>query len=156
MNDIIQDALKSVSQLLKERGVTIQVNLSANLPPVQADPDRLTQVILNLISNAIKFCDSDNGQVRISSYLVDGVVKVNVLDNGKGVPAESQEMIFEGFFQAHDQTTKKPIGSGLGLTISRKIIEHHQGRLWVESEPNQGAKFSFTLPAPRTAKKLTY
>ncbi|WKN43049.1 sensor histidine kinase [Tunicatimonas pelagia] len=156
INSIIQDAIKSVSQVLKEKSIALKTDLSPNLPLVQADDDRLMQVVLNLISNAIKFCDSDNGQVRISSYLVDNMVKVNVIDNGKGVPATSQEMIFEGFFQAHNQTTKKPVGSGLGLTISRKIIEHHQGKLWVESEPGQWAKFSFTLPTPPVNKKLSH
>ncbi|MEM9833408.1 MAG: ATP-binding protein [Bacteroidota bacterium] len=156
INQVIQEAITTVSQLVKEKDISLQVNLSPTLPMVSADPDRLIQVILNLLSNAIKFCNSSNGYIRISSYLVEGVVKVNVLDNGKGIPAESQEMIFEGFFQAHNQTTKKPVGSGLGLTISRKIIEHHRGKLWVESEPEQGSKFSFTLPAPPIGRKLSY
>ncbi len=156
INQLIKESIHTVSQLVKEKQINLQVNLSPTLPSVSADPDRLTQVMLNLISNAIKFCDSSNGHIRISSYLVEGLVKVNVLDNGGGIPEESQEMIFEGFFQAHNQTTKKPVGSGLGLTISRKIIEHHQGKLWVESELGQGAKFSFTLPALPIGKKLSY
>lgn len=153
INEIIQEALASVSQVVKERAITLQTAFSPALPRLKVDPDRIMQVILNLVSNAIKFCDPHNGHIRISSHYVDGIVKVNVIDNGIGVAPESEEMIFEGFFQAKNQTTKKPVGSGLGLTISRKIIEYHRGRLWVERTEGQGATFSFTLPVDT---QLTY
>lgn len=156
LDEVIRDTLDSVSQVIKERNIRLRVDISPHLPPVAADADRLTQVVLNLVSNAIKFCDARDGSIRISSYLIDGQVKVNVIDNGPGVPPESRAMIFEGFFQAPHQTTKKPVGSGLGLTISKKIVEYHRGRLWVESEAGQGAKFSFTLPSVGHHHKLTY
>ena len=153
LNAVIQDALESVSQVVKERSIALQLDLSPSLPPIEADPDRLTQVILNLVSNAVKFCDADHGLIQISSYHATDHVRVDVMDNGVGVPPESQEMIFEGFFQAENQTTRKPVGSGLGLTISKKIVEYHRGHLWVESTLGQGARFSFTLPTVHQPSK---
>ncbi len=157
INDIIFDAIDTLSQVLQEKQIIVQADLQKDLPLVLADHDRLLQVMLNLLSNAIKFCRQEEGRISISAYYLDGDVKVNVLDNGKGVPAEDLPMIFEGFFQATNQNFKKPKGSGLGLTICKKIIEHHQGTIWVESEQGKGAKFSFTLPIPdRKGVKITY
>lgn len=157
INDVIYDAIDTLSQVLKEKQIIIQADLQRSIPPVMADHDRLIQVMLNLLSNAIKFCDQEQGRIIISSYFIDGDIKVNVADNGKGVPAEDLPLIFEGFFQASNQNFKKPKGSGLGLTICKKIIEHHQGEIWVENENSRGARFSFTLPMPkRKAVKITY
>jgi len=157
MNQVIHDAIDTLSQVAKEKQVIFQADLQKDIPPVMADPDRLMQVMLNLLSNAIKFCDQTQGRIVISSYYLDGDVKVNVVDNGKGIPQEDLPLIFEGFFQASNQNFKKPKGSGLGLTISKKIIEHHQGAIWVENENGRGAKFSFTLPIyKRDAVKINY
>ncbi len=157
INNVIYDAIDTLSQILKEKNIIIQADLQKSLPPVMADPDRLIQVMLNLLSNAIKFCDQEQGRIIISSYYLDGDIKVNVSDNGKGVSSEDLPLIFEGFFQASNQNFKKPKGSGLGLTICKKIIEHHQGEIWVASENGKGARFSFTLPMPkRRPVKITY
>jgi Na+/proline symporter/nitrogen-specific signal transduction histidine kinase len=157
INDVIKQALDTISQLVREKNIGLQADLHPNLPPLNADPDRLMQVMLNLLSNAIKFCDPEKGKIVVTSYFLDGDIKVNVADNGKGVPEESRAMIFEGFFQATNQNYKKPKGSGLGLTISKKIIEHHHGDIWVESEAGKGAKFSFTLPLPKQhTVRITY
>ena len=157
INDVIYDAIDTLSQVLKEKQIIVQADLQKSISPVMADPDRLIQVMLNLLSNAIKFCNQEQGRITISSYFIDGDIKVNVADNGKGVPSEDLPLIFEGFFQASNQNFKKPKGSGLGLTICKKIIEHHQGEIWVENENGKGARFSFTLPLPqRKAAKITY
>ncbi|MFP4505282.1 MAG: ATP-binding protein [Cyclobacteriaceae bacterium] len=149
INQVIQEALDTVSQLIREKNIQMKADLHPELPLLEADYDRLVQVMLNLLSNAIKYCDGDSGKIIVTSYYLDGDIKVNVADNGKGIPEDSKHMIFEGFFQATNQNFKKPKGSGLGLTISKKIIEHHHGEIWVESELGKGAKFSFTLPLPR-------
>ena len=146
MNAVIRDAVFTTSQLLRERGATLQLALPAAAPPVQADPDRLLQVMLNLISNAAKFCDAQAGRVEVALRVRPDALQVDVHDNGAGVAPANEELIFEKFRQGGDTLTGKPQGTGLGLPISRQIIQHFGGRLWVDSQPGRGATFSFTLP----------
>jgi signal transduction histidine kinase len=119
--------------------------------PVSADLDRVIQVLLNLLSNAVKFCDPAQGRIEMTLADTGEWVRVDVHDNGPGIDAADQKIIFEKFRQAGDTLTDKPQGTGLGLPISRQIVEHLGGRLWVESRPGAGACFSFTLPALRQA-----
>jgi signal transduction histidine kinase len=114
-----------------------------------ADHDRLIQVMLNLLSNAVKFCPPVDGRVAVRLYREDDNLRVDVLDNGSGIEPAEQKLIFEKFRQMGDTMTAKPQGTGLGLPISRQIIEHFGGRLWVESATGQGATFSFALPLNR-------
>src|SRR5258707_14146272 len=102
--------------------------------------------MLNLLSNAVKFCDSAHGKVEIALVERDGCLRIDVCDNGRGISAEHHETIFGKFHQVGDTLTDKPHGSGLGLHISRQIVEHFGGRMWVESTLGSGARFSFTLP----------
>ena len=104
------------------------------------------QVVLNLLSNAVKFIEPGRGRVEVTLTEGRGFVRVDVRDNGPGVDADSQDMIFEKFRQLADGAAGNPQGSGLGLHISRRIIEHFGGRMWVASTPGEGACFSFTLP----------
>ena len=145
--EVIEDAVTSVSQLFKDSDVTLEVDVSDSLPRIVADRDRLLQVLLNLLSNAVKFCARPGGHVRVAARRVGALLRVDVTDNGPGISAADQELIFEKFRQVGDTLTQKPAGSGLGLAISRQIIEHFGGRLWVTSAPGAGATFSFTLPA---------
>ncbi|AZT85936.1 histidine kinase [Marinobacter sp. NP-4(2019)] len=144
--EVIDDALTTTSQLVQEQGVELELNLPRQVPPVMADRDRLLQVLLNLITNAIKFCDREAGRIGITVRVLPEALQVDVRDNGRGVDAADQDTIFEKFRQAGDNLTEKPQGTGLGLPISRQIVEHFGGRLWVRSEPGKGATFSFTLP----------
>jgi signal transduction histidine kinase len=105
------------------------------------------QVLINLLSNAAKFCHAGTGRVELVLWQTDGFFQVDVADNGPGVAADEQEYIFEKFRQAGDTLTAKPQGTGLGLPISRQIVDHFGGRLWLRSVPGAGATFSFTLPA---------
>jgi signal transduction histidine kinase len=116
------------------------------VPKVRADLDRIVQVLVNLLSNAVKFIEPQHGRVRIALAEEEGFLRVDVRDNGPGVRPEHRELIFEKFRQAGDPLTGKPQGSGLGLYISRRIVEHSGGRLWLSSRPGEGACFSFTLP----------
>jgi signal transduction histidine kinase len=109
------------------------------------------QVLINLLSNAAKFCPVGSGHVEVALRRVDGFFQVDVADNGPGVAVDEQEFIFEKFRQAGDTLTAKPQGTGLGLPISRQIVEHFGGRLWLRSVPGAGATFSFTLPAVDSA-----
>ncbi|NQD91295.1 histidine kinase [Pseudomonas sp. CrR25] len=153
LREVIEDAAATTSQLLREHRVALALELPEQVPPVLADRDRLLQVLLNLIGNAVKFCDRQAGQIGIVLHVLPAALQVDVRDNGGGIAPADQESIFEKFRQAGDTLTEKPQGTGLGLPISRQIIEHFGGRLWVRSARGQGATFSFTLPlgAPSAA-----
>jgi signal transduction histidine kinase len=145
MRQAIVDALGAMSVAFQEKGIGVETRLPDAVPPVRADPDRVTQVLLNLFSNAAKFCPASNGRIDVELSRAAGHVRVDVRDNGPGVAPEDQESIFEKFRQVGDTLTGKPQGTGLGLHISRQIVEHFGGRLWVQSRPGEGACFSFTL-----------
>jgi signal transduction histidine kinase len=142
---LARQAVVTTSELFRERQA--QVSVSAPEQPLYlwADPDRLTQVMLNLLSNAAKFVPVPGGRVGVSLSRDDAGVTVRVTDNGPGVPAEQQALVFERFRQGGD-AANRPQGTGLGLPISRQIVEHFGGRLWLESTPGQGAAFCFSLP----------
>jgi len=143
---VVAETLAGVSQMFKEKDVAVQTRFPDRVSPVDADLDRLIQVLLNLLSNALKFCPEGKGRVEVTLTEGEGLVRVDVRDNGPGIKRADQSVIFDKFRQAGDTLTEKPPGTGLGLHISRQIIEHFGGRMWVESRPGEGACFSFTLP----------
>ena len=146
MNQLISDTVAAMGQLFKEKNIEVETRLPGKAASVTADLDRIIQVMLNLLSNAVKFCDSANGRIEIALVEHGGRLRVDVRDNGPGIEPADQQIIFDKFVQVGDTLTDKPQGSGLGLHISRHIIERHGGKLWVESRPGHGACFSFTLP----------
>ena len=115
------------------------------------DKGQLEQILINLLSNAVKFCAPETGRVVVRLGRGDGCMRVDVEDNGAGIGAEHQALIFEKFRQVGDTLTQKPAGTGLGLAICRQIIAHFGGHLFVESEPGRGSVFSFSLPAVQQA-----
>ncbi len=128
------------------------VDLPADLPSVMADPRRIRQVLHNLLENAIKY--SKNGQITVSCEVEADHVVIGVADQGEGIPAEYLDQVFERFFQVDGASTRRVGGSGLGLSISRGIVQAHGGRIWVESGVGQGSTFRFTLPlAPNDASE---
>lgn len=149
LSEVIREALDSISSLVKEKGIALDVELPVSGPMVLADRDRLMQVMINLLSNAVKFVPGNGGWVKVGVGGTAQEVMVSVCDNGPGIRAEDREMVFEKFRQGTgdaDVLIDKPQGTGLGLPISRQIIEYLGGRLWVDSEHGQGACFRFTLP----------
>ena len=147
MRELIEDACSSTSQLFIEKSIAIELNIAASLPLISADRDRLMQVMLNLLSNAAKFCRDTDGRVTVSCALDEGGgLRVDVADNGVGIGHDNQQVIFEKFRQVGDTLTQKPQGTGLGLPICRQIIQHFGGRLWVDGSPERGATFWFVLP----------
>ncbi len=146
IQDIIKDSIETLYQQAKEKGIDITFTPDRFAPKFEADRDKLIQVVVNLVSNAIKYCEPDRGEINIATHYVEGCIYTSVQDNGAGIAKEFQRLIFDKFFQAEDQTIKKPKGSGLGLAISKKIVELHQGQIWVESEVGHGSKFTFMLP----------
>jgi signal transduction histidine kinase len=131
--------------MFKERGAMVQLHLPDAQRTLRADRDRLQQVLMNLLSNAAKFLPREGGRVDLRLRMDDAGVTVEVQDNGPGVPPDHQSLIFEKFRQGGD-ATNRPQGTGLGLPISRRIIEHFGGRMWLRSEPGHGACFAFFLP----------
>jgi signal transduction histidine kinase len=110
--------------------------------------------MLNLLSNAVKFLTPGSGEVRVRLRVLGEALEVSVADNGPGIRPEDQQLIFEKFRQVGDTMTAKPSGTGLGLPISRRIVEHFGGRLWVESAVGEGATFRFTLPLTSARQPL--
>jgi signal transduction histidine kinase len=147
MKEVIADALAGMSQVFEERSIRVDMRVPDKPIAVSADVDRIIQVLLNLLSNAAKFCDPRQGRVEVALSEGDGMLRVDVRDNGPGIDTADQSVVFDKFRQVGDTLTAKPHGSGLGLHISRQIVEHFGGRMWVESSLGRGACFSFTLPA---------
>lgn len=150
MREVIEDATTALSQIYKERGIRLTTDLPDGLPVVYADRDRIFQVALNLLSNAANFCDKPQSKVHVSVIQEDATLRIEITDNGIGISATDQNIIFEKFRQVSDAMAGKPKGSGLGLAISREIVQHYKGRLWVVSTPGLGSTFAFTLPLPRS------
>ena len=148
---MIEDTIAATSQLFKERDARLVRRLPAVVPKVVADLDRIVQVLVNLLSNAVKFVEPGRGLVEVTLTEERGFLRVDVRDNGPGIHPAAQDVIFDKFRQAGDTLTGKPQGSGLGLHISRRIVEHYGGRMWVSSRAGEGACFSFTLPLAREA-----
>ena len=144
---VVQGSIDATGQLFRARNVALEARLPGGTFTVNADRDRLVQVLINLLSNAAKFVPGDTGRVVVELGAAGGMWRVTVSDNGPGVRSEDRTVIFEKFRQAGDVMTDRPQGTGLGLPISRQIIEHFGGRLWVESLPGRGATFIFELPA---------
>ncbi len=123
----------------------IVVDMPADLPRVDADPRRVTQVLTNLCSNAIRYAP-EGGDIRIRAYVQDGVVLTEVIDRGIGIPSDRIERIFEKFYRVENAVTRQVRGTGLGLAICRELVEAHGGHITVESVVGVGSKFTFTLP----------
>jgi Na+/proline symporter/signal transduction histidine kinase len=146
MKEVISDTLAAMDQVFRDKNIRVETRLPETVSSVLVDLDRMIQVMLNLLSNAAKFCDSRSGRIEVALSENDGRLRVDVSDNGRGISAEDHEAIFSKFHQVGDVLTDKPHGSGLGLHISRQIVEHFGGRMWVESTLGRGARFSFVLP----------
>jgi signal transduction histidine kinase len=142
---VVEQAAAATSQLFRDKGVALALDLPDALPPVEGDDDRLVQVVVNLLSNAAKFTP-DGGHVAVrAAALADGV-EVAVADDGPGIAPEHHAAVFERFRQVGDTMTDKPQGTGLGLAICKRIVEHLGGRIGVDSAPGRGATFRFAIP----------
>ena len=144
VQDIAQTVRSTLEPLAADKKLAFKLELAPELPPGHGDGRRLTQVLINLVGNAIKF--TDVGEVAIKAEANDGSFHVSVCDTGPGSSAADQAKLFQEVQQADNAITRKKGGTGLGLAISKRIIEMHGGRIWVESQPGQGSTFAFTLP----------
>jgi signal transduction histidine kinase len=144
LKDVVHGVYGAVETLAASKNLAFKVELAPNLPAGRGDERRLTQVLLNLVGNAIKF--TDKGGITIKASAADGAYNLAVRDTGPGISEADQQKLFQEFQQADNSITKSKGGTGLGLAISKRIIEMHGGRIWVESRPGQGSTFSLTLP----------
>jgi signal transduction histidine kinase/DNA-binding response OmpR family regulator len=150
VEEVIDRAVAATASLFEAKKLTLVRTIAPDLPTVTGDSDRLIQVVINLISNAVKF--TDEGSITCSAELKDGQIVVGVKDSGIGIAPADQPKVFEKFKQVGDTLTDKPKGTGLGLPICKEIVEYHGGTIWVESAPGQGSTFSFSLPIAAQAK----
>jgi signal transduction histidine kinase len=144
MRELVLDVVSATEALAAEKKLAVEVEAPPDLPRGRGDERRLTQVLMNLVSNAIKFTEA--GSVSIRAKVEDSSFVVAVTDTGVGIAPEDRERIFEEFQQVDTSSTRRKGGTGLGLAIAKRIVELHGGRIWVESAPGQGSTFAFTVP----------
>jgi signal transduction histidine kinase len=144
IRDVVHGVYGAVENLAASKKLAFKVDMPKDLPAGRGDERRLTQVLLNLVGNAIKF--TDQGEIVIKASADNGDYTLAVRDTGPGISEADQQKLFQEFQQADNSITKAKGGTGLGLAISKRIIEMHGGRIWVESRPGQGSTFSLTLP----------
>ena len=144
IKEVVHGVYSAVEPLATTKKLGFRVEVPQDLPRAYGDGRRLTQVLLNLVGNAIKF--TDTGEVAIKASTANGSYTIAVKDTGPGISEADQSKIFEEFKQADNVVTNAKGGTGLGLSIARKIVELHGGKLWVESSPGSGSTFSFTVP----------
>jgi signal transduction histidine kinase/HAMP domain-containing protein len=141
----VDNAVVLVRERAMRKGLTLDTSLDRRLGSLRGDQRKIKQVLLNLLSNAVKFTP-EGGRIEVRAQRLDGQVEISVTDTGIGIAPEDQEAVFEEFRQVGTDYAKKHEGTGLGLTLSRKFVELHGGRIWVKSAPGQGSTFAFTLP----------
>ncbi len=140
--EVVSEAVESFQAQTSDRGVSLTVEIAPSLPVVSFDPARVLQVLVNLLSNAIKFTPT-NGKVVVGVECIQGELRFAIADTGQGMPPDKLEAVFERFLQVAENDRR---GVGLGLFISKCIVEGHGGRIWAESTNGQGSTFYFTLP----------
>jgi PAS domain S-box-containing protein len=145
LHEIIDEVLQNMRQQMEERRLALSVDVPAHLPAVRGDRDRVVQIVANLISNAIKYTPPE-GQVRVEAQVLNTHLQIDVSDTGIGIAPADQAKLFARFFRADHPMVREAGGTGLGLLISKSLVELHEGKLWVESELGRGSTFSFTLP----------
>lgn len=144
METVVDRAIAATAALFQSKNLPLIRDIEPDLPQILGDGDRLIQVVINLISNAVKFTQTGSVTCRVGRQ--GDVLMVSVIDTGTGIATQDQDKVFEKFKQVGDTLTDKPQGTGLGLPICKQIVEHHGGKIWVESAIGQGSIFSFTLP----------
>jgi signal transduction histidine kinase len=152
VQSIVETVRSATESLAQNKKLTLKTDVAKKLPIGVGDEQRLTQVLLNLVGNAIKFTDS--GEVRVSATAANGTFAVSVADTGPGIPPDQLTRVFEQFHQVDSSNTKAKGGTGLGLAISKQIVEMHGGRIWVESTLGKGSVFHMELPTRAEFRKV--
>jgi signal transduction histidine kinase len=145
LTHMLRGVMTTAIGLTKDKGLELELELPSELPPVNVDKTRIRQVLLNLLSNAAKFTEQGGITVR-AVPTADGMVQLSVQDSGIGIAKEHQHLVFEEFRQVDGELTRQHQGSGLGMPISKRLVEMHGGQMWLESEVGVGSTFFFTVP----------
>jgi signal transduction histidine kinase len=142
---VVYQAAESIRKMADDRNVELRSDVAGDCPILHADQRAIRQILLNLLSNAVKFTP-DGGRIEVNARRVDGAAQIAVSDTGIGIAPEDRAAVFEEFRQVGRDYTKKQEGTGLGLALTRKFVELHGGRIWLESTPGRGSTFTFTIP----------
>jgi signal transduction histidine kinase len=149
MREIAIESVDAFMALAQEKNIKLEKSIPSNRIIISGHRDRLSQVMSNLLSNAVKFTP-ENGRIMVSVKIITeddkGAARVTVSDNGPGIPVDKQDRLFQKFHQVHEEERHKEQGTGLGLALVRQIVEYHNGRVGVTSEPGKGSNFYFLLP----------
>jgi signal transduction histidine kinase len=145
LSDAMSVVKSVVEPLATKKDIGLTIELDEEVNTITADPARLKQILYNLLSNAIKFTPT-GGKVSITATANDGDVEISVTDTGIGIGEKDQQRIFSEFLQVEGSYARKYEGTGLGLALTRKLVELHGGRIWVESSPGKGSCFTFSIP----------
>ncbi len=146
VSTLVEATIARLGHQFEDKGVALESDVPADLPPVQADEDRIGQVLLNLVGNALQYTPT-GGQVRIIAHRQGAEIQTSVIDTGIGIPAEHLSLLFTRFYRVDKSRSRVGGGSGIGLTIAKHLVEAHGGRIWAESPgPGQGSTFTFSLP----------
>ncbi len=143
--DLISDAIESFSVLAQQRNVALSGGAEPGVDPALVDARQISRVLANLVGNALRHTPT-GGAVTVRAWPVDGCVQVAVADTGEGIPSEDLSRVFERFYRGEKSRSRATGGSGLGLAIAKAVVEAHDGQIWAESQPGQGARFSFSIP----------
>jgi signal transduction histidine kinase len=144
MQELVHGVIIGLEPLADAKQLALRSELADQLPNGRGDERRIAQVLLNLVGNAIKFADT--GEIVIKATASDGSFTVTVSDAGPGIAVADQARIFDEFQQADNSSTRRKGGTGLGLSVAKRIIELHNGRIWVSSTPGEGSTFGFAIP----------
>jgi signal transduction histidine kinase len=148
LSDALSNAMTLVRERAQQHGIVLEQQLDAKLGEIVADERKVKQILVNLLSNAVKFTP-DGGRIDVTARLEDGNAVIAVHDKGIGIAPEDQAAVFEEFRQVGRDYTNTQEGTGLGLALTKKFVELHGGRIWLESEPGKGSTFTFTIPITR-------
>jgi len=151
IESVVETVRSATESLAQNKKLTLRTEVAKSLPIGLGDEQRLTQVLLNFVGNALKF--TDTGEVRVTAKAINGHFHVSVSDTGPGIPVEHQTRIFEQFQQVDSSNTRAKGGTGLGLAIAKQIVEMHGGRIWVESTAGKGSTFQMELPTRAEFRK---
>jgi len=148
LEELINESLKPLNLLVKEKNINLEVKIDRKFPVFWGDPQQLSWVITNLVNNALRYTP-EHGHVTIAAEQMNGDICVHVADTGRGIPQEALETIFEKFVQVKKATESTPGSVGLGLAITKEVVEAHGGKIWVDSQVGKGSTFTFTIPVTR-------
>ena len=153
LEEVISQAVQMVQPHLAEKNLTLQMHITSDLPCIEADQERVAQILRNLVSNAIRYTPSQ-GEIHLTASRSEAGFTISVRDTGVGIAPEHLPSLFERFYRADSSRARATGGTGLGLAIVKQVVQAHGGQITVESQPGKGTRFTFTLPAHQAPSQV--